>query len=267
MAEPPAKNAPPMIEIVELHKSFGDTQVLKGINLAVPAGSTCVILGGSGSGKTVLMKHMIGLLKPDSGRVIIDGEDIVPMGGAELEQLRRKFGMVFQAAALFDSMTVFENVSQGIAEEQLRTMPTRDALRRVGEALEMVNLEPRAVLGKLPAELSGGMRKRVGLARAIIGRPEILLYDEPVTGLDPVNAAIVHQLIERLGRELGVTSIVVTHDVEGALPISDHVAMLDSGRIRFVGSPAEFRSSDDALVRAFLERDAMIGADRVMEVV
>jgi phospholipid/cholesterol/gamma-HCH transport system ATP-binding protein len=138
---------------------------------------------------------------------------------------------------------------------------------RVAEALEMVNLDPRAVLGKLPAELSGGMRKRVGLARAIIGRPEILLYDEPVTGLDPVNATIVHQLIERLGRDLGVTSVVVTHDVEGALPISDHVAMLDGGKIRFMGTPEEFRNSDDLLVRAFLERNALVGSDSVLEVV
>ena len=146
-------------------------------------------------------------------------------------------------------------------------MRFREVLRRVAEALEHVNLDPRAVLSKLPAELSGGMRKRVGLARAIVGKPEILLYDEPVTGLDPVNGAVVHQLIQRLAVELGVTSIIVTHDIEGALPISDRVAMLDKGRIRFVGTPDEFRRSNDVLVRAFLERDAMIDSNNVLEAV
>ena len=146
-------------------------------------------------------------------------------------------------------------------------MRFREALRRVAEALEHVNLDPRAVLSKLPSELSGGMRKRVGLARAIVGRPEILLYDEPVTGLDPVNATVVHELINRLAGDLGVTSILVTHDIEGALPISDHVAMLDRGRIRFVGTPQEFRESEDRLVRAFLERDAMTTSSKYLEMV
>jgi phospholipid/cholesterol/gamma-HCH transport system ATP-binding protein len=146
-------------------------------------------------------------------------------------------------------------------------MRFRQVLKRVAEALELVNLDPRTVLSKLPAELSGGMRKRVGLARAIVGRPEILLYDEPVTGLDPVNAAVVHRLIQHLSDELGVTSIIVTHDIEGTLPISDRVAMLDRGRIRFVGSPQEFRESDDVLVRAFMERDAMTGLPNRMEAV
>jgi phospholipid/cholesterol/gamma-HCH transport system ATP-binding protein len=164
-------------------------------------------------------------------------------------------------------MTVFENVSQGIPEGDMKEMRFREVLRRVAESLEMVNLDARAVLSKLPSELSGGMRKRVGLARAIVGRPEILLYDEPVTGLDPVNAAVVHELIQRLAGELGVTSILVTHDIEGALPISNHVAMLDHGRIRFVGTPGEFRESDDTLVRAFLERDAMSATNRLLETV
>ncbi len=255
-----------MLEYIDVHKAF-DAPVLAGVNLRIETGETMSIVGHSGTGKSVLLKTTIGLIVPDRGDVRIDGTSVFYSDRKTIERIRRKAGYVFQNAALFDSMTVFENVSQGIAEDQLRTMPPREAVRRVGEALEMVNLEPRAVLGKLPAELSGGMRKRVGLARAIIGRPGILLYDEPVTGLDPVNAAIVHQLIDRLGRELGVTSILVTHDVEGALPISDHVAMLDSGRIRFVGTPAEFKSSDDVLVRAFLERDAMNGADSVLEVV
>lgn len=255
-----------MVEYDEIHKSF-DAPVLAGVNLGVAEGETISIVGHSGSGKSVLLKTTIGLITPDYGDVRINGKSVFHSDRRTIEHLRRKAGYVFQNAALFDSMTVFENVSQGLPEAQLKEMRFRDALRRVAESLELVNLEPRAVLSKLPAELSGGMRKRVGLARAIVGRPEILLYDEPVTGLDPVNGAIVHQLIERLGRELGVTSIVVTHDIEGALPISDRVAMLDAGRIRFVGTPEEFRRSDDSLVRAFLERDAMNGTDPVMEVV
>ncbi len=255
-----------MLEYIGVYKSF-DVPVLTGVDLQVAAGETMSIVGHSGTGKSVLLKTTIGLITPDRGDVRIEGRSVYNSDRATVEQLRRKAGYVFQNAALFDSMTVFENVSQGIPEVQLKSMPMREAVKRVGEALEMVNLEPRAVLAKLPAELSGGMRKRVGLARAIVGRPEILLYDEPVTGLDPVNAAIVHQLIDRLGNELGVTSIVVTHDIEGALPISDHVAMLDGGRIRFVGTPGEFKASDDVLVRAFLERDTMAGSDRVLEAV
>ncbi len=255
-----------MLEYIQVYKSF-DVPVLSGVDLRVERGETMSIVGHSGTGKSVLLKTTIGLIVPDYGDVRIDGTSVFFSNRTTVERIRRKAGYVFQNAALFDSMTVFENVSQGIPEEQLKQMKLEEAVRRVGEALELVNLEPRLVVGKLPSELSGGMRKRVGLARAIVGRPEILLYDEPVTGLDPVNAAIVHQLIERLGRELGVTSLLVTHDIEGALPISDHVAMLDGGRIRFVGTPKEFRTSDDTLVRAFLERDAMAGAGRVLEAV
>jgi len=255
-----------MLEYVKVYKSF-DAPVLAGVDLHVAPSETMSIVGHSGTGKSVLLKTTIGLIVPDYGDVRIEGESVFHSDRRTLERLRRKAGYVFQNAALFDSMTVFENVSTGLPEEQLKRMRFREVLKRVAEALEHVNLEPRAVLSKLPAELSGGMRKRVGLARAIVGRPEILLYDEPVTGLDPVNAAIVHQLIERLGRELGVTSILVTHDIEGALPISDRVAMLDGGRIRFVGTPDEFRRSDDILVRAFLERDALAGSDRVLEAV
>ena len=255
-----------MVEYVSVHKTF-DAPVLTGVDLAVAPGETMSIVGHSGTGKSVLLKTTIGLITPDYGDVLIDGESVFRSDRRQIERLRQKAGYVFQNAALFDSMTVFENVAQGLPEAEVKKLRFRDVLRRVATSLEHVNLEPRAVLSKLPAELSGGMRKRVGIARAIVGRPEILLYDEPVTGLDPVNGAVVHQLIERLGRELGVTSIVVTHDIEGALPISDRVAMLDRGRIRFVGTPDEFRKSDDALVRAFLERDAGTGSDRVMEVV
>ena len=255
-----------MVEYLDVYKAF-DAPVLSGVTLSIEPGETMSIVGHSGTGKSVLLKTTIGLITPDFGDVRVDGESVFHSDRRTVDRIRRRAGYVFQNAALFDSMTVFENVSQGLSESELAQMRFREVLRRVAEALELVNLEPRAVLSKLPAELSGGMRKRVGLARAIVGRPAILLYDEPVTGLDPVNAAIVHQLIERLGRELGVTSIVVTHDIEGALPISDHVAMLDAGRIRFVGTPHEFRISNDILVRAFLERDAMTTSDRVLEVV
>ena len=244
-----------MVEYFDLYKAF-DTPVLAGVNLRVETGETMSVVGHSGTGKSVLLKTTIGLITPDYGDVVIDGTSVFQNADRRvLEEIRRKVGYVFQNAALFDSMTIFENVSQGLPENELKRMRFREVLRRVATALEHVNLDPRAVLSKLPAELSGGMRKRVGIARAIVGRPEILLYDEPVTGLDPVNGAVVHQLIQRLAVELGVTSIIVTHDIEGALPISDRVALLDHGRIRFVGTPDEFRASSDALVRAFLERD------------
>ena len=255
-----------MVEYRGVYKAF-DVPVLSGVNLRVERGESMAVVGHSGTGKSVMLKTTIGLITPDYGDVFVDGESVFHSDRRTLERVRRKAGYVFQNAALFDSMTVFENVSQGLPEPELKEMRFRQVLKRVAEALELVNLDARTVLSKLPAELSGGMRKRVGLARAIVGRPEILLYDEPVTGLDPVNAAVVHQLIQRLADELGVTSILVTHDIEGALPISDRVAMLDRGRIRFVGTPHEFRNSDDELVRAFLERDAMGGLPHGMEVV
>lgn len=253
-----------MVEYVNVYKSF-DAPVLTGVNLVVQSGETMSVVGHSGTGKSVLLKTTIALITPDYGDVRLDGESVFHSDRRTIERLRRKVGYVFQNAALFDSMTVFENVSQGVPESEMKRMRFREVLRQVAESLELVNLDARTVLSKLPAELSGGMRKRVGLARAIVGRPEILLYDEPVTGLDPVNAAVVHELIQRLAGELGVTSILVTHDIEGALPISDHVAMLDHGRIRFVGTPSEFRNSDDTLVRAFLERDAMTPPTKFME--
>ncbi|MBW3630611.1 MAG: ATP-binding cassette domain-containing protein [Gemmatimonadetes bacterium] len=255
-----------MVEYIELHKSF-DAPVLAGVNLRVETGETMSVVGHSGTGKSVLLKTTIGLISPDYGDVLIDGKSVFRSPRGVMEQLRRKVGYVFQNAALFDSMTVFENVSQGLPEDELKRMRFREVLRRVATSLEQVNLDPRAVLSKLPSDLSGGMRKRVGVARAIVGRPEILLYDEPVTGLDPVNGAVVHQLIQRLAVDLGVTSIIVTHDIEGALPITDRVAMLDRGRIRFVGTPQQFRDSEDQLVRAFLERDAMIDTPNMLEAV
>lgn len=243
-----------MVEFVDVYKRF-DQPVLAGVDLSVGRGETISVVGHSGTGKSVLLKTTIGLIIPDQGDVIVDGDGVSRANRRTLARIRRKVGYVFQNAALFDSMSVFENVAQGLSDEEQRDLGARRLMAEVASALEHVNLDPTKVLAKLPSELSGGMRKRVGIARAIVGRPEILLYDEPVTGLDPVNGTVVHRLIAQLAEEMGVTSIIVTHDIEGALPISDRVAMLDHGRIRFVGTADEFRNSDDALVRAFLERD------------
>jgi phospholipid/cholesterol/gamma-HCH transport system ATP-binding protein len=239
----------PMIQIVDLHKSFGSNEVLSGITLDVPAGSTLVILGGSGSGKTVLMKHMIGLLKPDSGRVIVDGEDIVPLGPEGLERMRRKFGMVFQAAALFDSMNVFENVSfplrehrKDLSEEQIRAL--------VKEKLGIVGL--KNVEERFPADLSGGMRKRVGLARAIVLDPKIVLYDEPTTGLDPITTDYVDEMILDAKKELGVTSVVISHDIASAFKVADNIAFLYQGHIVDQGHPSKLRHSEHPALKVFL---------------
>lgn len=249
-----------MVEFHDVYKAF-DHPVLAGVDLSVERGETISVVGHSGTGKSVLLKTTIGLIRPDHGDVVVDGDSICTANTRTLHRIRRKVGYVFQNAALFDSMSVFENVAQGLSDEEQREMGERKLLATVADALEHVNLEPAKVMGKAPSELSGGMRKRVGIARAIVGRPEILLYDEPVTGLDPVNGTVVHRLIAQLAAELGVTSIIVTHDIEGTLPISDRVAMLDHGRIRFVGTPDEFRDSDDALVRAFLLRDVPVTDD------
>ncbi len=255
-----------MVEYRGLYKAF-DTPVLAGVDLTVATGETLAIVGPSGTGKSVLLKTTIGLITPDRGDVRIDGESVFYGGRRVLQRIRRKVGYVFQTAALFDSMRIWENVAQGIPECELRRLRRPQVLRRVGEALEQVNLEPRQVLSKLPAELSGGMRKRVGIARAIVGRPEILLYDEPVTGLDPVNGGIVHRLIARLADELEVTSIVVTHEIEGALGIADNIALLEGGSIRFVGTTQEFRESDAPLVRAFLDQQEDSELDLVEAVI
>jgi phospholipid/cholesterol/gamma-HCH transport system ATP-binding protein len=244
-----------MIEYRDLYKTF-DVAVLAGLTLTVPDGETLSIVGPSGTGKSVLLKTTIGLIVPDQGDVIIDGQSVFGASHAELQAIRRKVGYVFQNAALFDSMTVYENVAFGLPEGSEKVLGKSEVLRRVVEALEDVNLDPHVVLVKLPAQLSGGMRKRVGLARAIVGNPQILLYDEPVTGLDPVNAAAVDRLIQDISDRRHVTSIVVTHDIEGALTVSDRVGLLDHGRLRFVGTPDEFRRSGDPLVRAFYDREA-----------
>jgi phospholipid/cholesterol/gamma-HCH transport system ATP-binding protein len=247
------------IEYRDIHKAF-DVPVLSGVDLKVASGETLSIVGPSGTGKSVLLKTTIGLIEPDRGDVLVDGKSVVGASPDELQAIRRKVGYVFQNAALFDSMSVFENVSLGLSDEENRRLGRQEVLRRVSDALEDVNLDAPLVLGKLPSELSGGMRKRVGLARAIVGRPEILLYDEPVTGLDPVNSAAVDRLISAIAERMHVTSIVVTHDIEGAMTISDRIALLEGGKLRFVGTPAEFRNSQEPLVRAFVDREAAFAA-------
>lgn len=244
-----------MIHYRNIHKAF-DLPVLAGVDLHVETGEMFAIFGPSGTGKSVLLKTTIGLITPDRGDVEIDGISVFFGGKGAMDAARRNVGYVFQNAALFDSLNVFDNVGMGIPEDELAHLPRADVVRRVGEAVELVNLEPREVLGKIPSELSGGMKKRVGIARAIVGRPKILLWDEPTTGLDPINTAAVERLIKRLSRDLEVTSLVVTHDVEGGLDMCDRVSMLDGGVLRFCGTPAEFRASSDPVVRAFVDRAA-----------
>jgi phospholipid/cholesterol/gamma-HCH transport system ATP-binding protein len=248
-----------MIEYHDVYKTF-DVPVLAGVSFTVETGETLAVVGPSGTGKSVLLKTTIGLIVPDQGDVIIDGQSVFSADADQLQVIRRKAGYVFQNAALFDSMNVFENVAYGLPEKALKTLGRREVVRRVARSLEEVNLDPSIVLNKLPSELSGGMRKRVGLARAIVGEPQILLYDEPVTGLDPVNAASVDRLISDIAERTHVTSIVVTHDIEGGLSISDRVALLEGGKLRFLGTPDEFRRSEDPLVRAFADRKAAVAA-------
>ena len=244
-----------VIEYRGIYKAF-DQPVLSGVRLRVETGECLSILGPSGTGKSVLLKMTNGLLRPDRGDVLIDGQSVFGANKRGLERIRRKIGYVFQYAALFDSMTVYENVGQGLPVAEARHLRSPEVLRQVCEALEAVNLDPHRVLNELPAALSGGMRKRVGLARAIIGRPEILLYDEPVTGLDPVNSALVGLLISNIQQQMQVTSIMVTHDIEQAIEISDRIALLARGKLHFVGTPEAFKASQDLEVRAFADRRA-----------
>lgn len=242
-----------MIEIKQLAKRFGAQVILDGVDLTVQEGETMALLGPSGTGKSVLLKHIIGLVRPDAGEVIVDGQNVATLGRKELSALRSTIGYVFQNGALFDSMNVYENIRLGLTKpEEFGNKEIAEA--RVAECLRLVNLVPET-LKKMPAELSGGMKKRVGIARAIAGRPKYLLYDEPTSGLDPVNSDIIDALIKRLDTELGVTSIMVTHDVRGAFRTADRIALLTAGKVVAVGTPAEFRESKVPEVRAFLERD------------
>ena len=242
-----------MIEIKQLAKRFGAQVILDGVDLTVQEGETMALLGPSGTGKSVLLKHIIGLIRPDAGEVIVDGQNVATLGRKELSALRSTIGYVFQNGALFDSMNVYENIRLGLTKpEEFGNKEIAEA--RVAECLRLVNLVPET-LKKMPAELSGGMKKRVGIARAIAGRPKYLLYDEPTSGLDPVNSDIIDALIKRLDTELVATSIMVTHDVRGAFRTADRIALLTAGKVVAVGTPAEFRESKVPEVRAFLERD------------
>jgi phospholipid/cholesterol/gamma-HCH transport system ATP-binding protein len=242
-----------MIELHNVRKAFGKQVVLNGVDFEVREGETVALLGPSGTGKSVLLKHIIGLIRPDEGEIYVDGKDVCRLKRKELSELRSRIGYVFQNGALFDSMDVFENVRLGITDED--KYGDLDYCRaRVAECIRLVNLPPDTI-EKYPAQLSGGMRKRVGIARAIAGNPKYLLYDEPTSGLDPVNADIIDSLVQRLDHELGVTSVMVTHDVRGAFRVADRLALLSEGKIVMQGTPKEFLESKNPKVREFLERD------------
>ncbi|MFH1136536.1 MAG: ABC transporter ATP-binding protein [Pseudomonadota bacterium] len=241
-----------VIRIVELHKSFQDAAVLKGLNLDIERGKINFIIGRSGGGKSVLLKLIIGLMKPDSGSIILDDRDLVKLGEAELNQVRKRFGMLFQDAALFDSLTVGDNVAFPL--RQHTRLKRAEISRRVSEKLALVGLE--GVEDLSPSEISGGMRKRVGLARAIVMEPEILLFDEPTTGLDPIMCGQVDDLIVETQNKLGVTAVVISHDIPATLHIAHRVAMIYEGRIIVWGPPEEIKNSNDPVVRQFLDGNA-----------
>jgi phospholipid/cholesterol/gamma-HCH transport system ATP-binding protein len=239
-----------VIKVQDLWKAFGENQVLKGITLSIPPGQTYVVLGGSGSGKTVLMKHVIGLLKPDRGTVQVNGVELSALEGKALTEARAVFGMVFQGAALFDSMTVFENVAFPLQERGHR--PDAGEVRaRCLAKLKVVDLGEE-VLERFPAELSGGMRKRVALARALVSDPKVVLYDEPTTGLDPITTAYVDEMILAAKQRLGITSMVISHDVASAFKVADRLAVLYDGHLVAEGTPAEVKASEDPYVQRYL---------------
>jgi phospholipid/cholesterol/gamma-HCH transport system ATP-binding protein len=238
-----------VIEIRGLQKSFGDKPVLRGLDLIIQTGESVVIIGRSGCGKSVLLKLIIGLLTPDAGSILIDGEDITTMAPADLYRTRRKFGVLFQGAALFDSMTVYENVSLGLRENT--DLSEEEMIKIAAERLAMVDMP--GVEDLKPAELSGGMKKRVGLARAIAMNPQYVLYDEPTTGLDPINADVINELIKNLNDRLSVTTIVVTHDMVSAYKVADRIVMLHRGVIIFDGTPDQIKNTQDEVVRQFTE--------------
>jgi phospholipid/cholesterol/gamma-HCH transport system ATP-binding protein len=238
----------PLLDIRDLTKSFGGRPVLKGINLTIPKGSSTVIIGGSGSGKSVLLKCILGLITPDSGQVLVDGHNTTHLSEKERYKLMTRFGMLFQNGALFDSLSVWENVSFGLLRDGVKH---RAAYDTAIEKLAMVGLAPH-VADQNPAELSGGMKKRVALARAICQQPEIIFYDEPTTGLDPITSDVINELILKLKRELGITSLTITHDMHSAYKIADHMAMLFEGQIIAYGTVAHIRDSDNPYVQQFI---------------
>ncbi len=237
-----------MIEVKDLHKTFRDKHVLQGVNLRIETGESITIIGQSGGGKSVLLKHLIGLLLPDSGDVLVDGQTVAHAKRKDLYKTRRKFGVLFQGAALFDSMTVAENISLPLRSHLKMTEP--EMADRVTECLRLVSLDGTQALK--PAELSGGMRKRVGLARAIAMQPQYILYDEPTTGLDPVSADSINDLIIRMNQELKVTTVVVTHDMVSAYKVSDRIVMIHEGKMIYSGTPAETQETDNEVVHKFV---------------
>ena len=237
------------ILLEDIHKGFGDKQILRGFTLEVKEGETVALIGASGSGKSVMLKHIVGLITPDRGRVVVNGTEVVGLPRDELYDLRRKVGYVFQFAALFDSMTIGENVGMGL--RRVAGMTEEEIRQRVEESLAVVELE--GFEDRLPSEISGGQRKRVGLARGIATRPQYVLYDEPTTGLDPVTTTVIDRLILRTRDELQVTSIVVTHDMNSAFRVADRIGMLHEGRVRFIGTPDEIRATEDPVVKGFVE--------------
>jgi phospholipid/cholesterol/gamma-HCH transport system ATP-binding protein len=236
------------IEVCDLHKRLGHQDVLCGVDLEVGTGETVVILGRSGGGKSVFLKNLIGLMQPTSGKVFVDGENVVGLSERKLVPVRKKVGILFQGAALFDSMSVEENIAFPLREMGLRD--SKVIAQKIADALEMVDLAGEQK--KMPENLSGGMKKRVGLARAIVGNPRCILYDEPTTGLDPIVADSINHLIRRLQKRLGVTSIVVTHDMKSAFHVADQIAFLHEGRVYFKGTPEELKNSADPLVQDFI---------------
>jgi phospholipid/cholesterol/gamma-HCH transport system ATP-binding protein len=238
-----------MIQLIDVHKSFGPKRVLDGFTLDVVEGETMVIIGYSGTGKSVAIKHIVGLLEPDRGTVFVDGLEVPKLKRRELYDLRARIGYVFQFAALFDSLSIGDNVAMGLRKQG--TLDERQIEDRVNEALDLVDLPN--VASRFPAELSGGMRKRVGLARALVDRPEILLYDEPTTGLDPIATKNVDQMIRRTADDFGVTSAVISHDMASTFRIADRIAMLSSGRIIASGTPQELLANPHPVLREFVE--------------
>ena len=242
----------PFIELIDVYKAFNSNHVLRGLDLGILRGESMVVIGGSGSGKSVLMKHVIGLLKPDKGRVRVAGRYISEMKGKELNDFRKKYGMLFQAGALFDSLSVWENV--GFSLLQHTNLPKQKVRGIVAEKLQMVGLE--GIEDLKPSELSGGMKKRVSLARAIVMEPEILLYDEPTTGLDPIMADVINELILSMRERLSITSLAITHDMKSAYKIADRIAMLFEGKIIQIGTPEEIQQTENPVVYQFITGSA-----------
>jgi phospholipid/cholesterol/gamma-HCH transport system ATP-binding protein len=244
----------PLIQFIDVHKAFGPKVIYSGLNLEIYRGETVTVLGASGSGKSVMLKMLIGLIEADSGQILFDGKDVTKMDESELFEVRRRIAYLFQSAALFDSLDVGENVAYGLREQNWNTMSEEEIARRVAQSLQMVGLP--GIESMRPSDLSGGMRKRVGLARTLALQPEVLLYDEPTTGLDPINTARINHLIIGIKRALGITSIVVTHDMSTAFSVSDRMVMIGRRRVLMTGTPEEFRRTNDPYVRDFIDGKA-----------